>query len=256
MSKFWFGTSWKMNGSKALVTSFVEAFSRFDWQAVPDMVPFVLPPFPYVESLANGLEDTPVRVGVQNIGWMSSGALTGEVSPHMAAEIGATLAEIGHAERRALFGETDETVRDKVRFALEAELTPLICVGDLEWSGNVGDAIGVIVQQAHAALSAADGMVDRCVLAYEPVWSIGEKGVPAEPARVGATLRALRSALAQQFGPAGTDVPILYGGSVNAANVAALAATPGVDGLFLGRGGWRAKSFLDLLGEASRAKSA
>jgi triosephosphate isomerase len=190
---------------------------------------------------------------VQNVHWKQEGAFTGEVSPTMAAEVGATIAEIGHCERRALFGETDEIVRAKTEAALAANLTPLICVGDTKLENGAGAAAATIIRQAKIALAGLTLKdVARCVLAYEPVWSIGVGGTPADPAEVSKTLAELRGALTAAYGDTGSGLRVLYGGSVNLDNVRALAATPNVDGLFVGRAAWTAEGLVELITRANK----
>ena len=121
--RFWLGTSWKMNGSKAMAEGYAEALARYDWNQFANIVPFVLPPFPFVQTVAARLTGTAVRVGVQNVHWSADGPFTGEALSTMAFEIGARLAEIGHAEHHALFGDTEEIIREKTRLAVAAGLS-------------------------------------------------------------------------------------------------------------------------------------
>lgn len=254
---FWLGTSWKMNGSQSTAAHYAQVLARFDWKALEDFIPFIIPPFFLVERLAAALiPGTPVRVGVQNVHWAQEGAFTGEIAPGMAREVGATIAEIGHYERRKLFGETDETVCARVAGALSAGLTPLICIGDSRVERDAGAAVATIIRQAKIALSGIDrGDVARCLLAYEPTWSIGAEGTAAEPETISTTLQVLRQALTADYGDPGAVIPFLYGGSVNTANVSALAATPHVDGLFVGRAAWTPEGFIELLVKVRAARS-
>lgn len=255
-SSFWLGTSWKMNGSKSMARHYAETLSCADWRRFPHVIPFVLPPFPFVEVVAEILIGTPVRVGVQNVHWKQEGPFTGEVSPTMAAEIGATLAEIGHSERRSLFGETDEMVRAKTAAALAANLTPVICLGDFRLENEAEAAAATVIRQAKIAMSGLSlEEVERCLFAYEPVWSIGVGGTPADPAAVSVTLAELRAALTASYGDTGSKIKLLYGGGVSIDNVKALAATPNVDGLFVGRAGWTAEGLLALVTRANEVRA-
>ena len=134
--------------------------------------------------MAELLSGTRVRVGVQNMHWAEAGAWTGEISAAMAADCGATLAEIGHSERRTHFGETDETVALKVAAALRHGLTPLVCVGDTREEYDAGRTAEALrpAGPGRAVSPRRRGEAERVVIAYEPVWSIGEGGTPAEPA--------------------------------------------------------------------------
>ncbi|WP_457948511.1 triose-phosphate isomerase family protein [Pseudarthrobacter sp. alpha12b] len=183
---------------------------------------FVIPSFPVLEPAARILAGSPVLLGAQNCAW-GDGALTGEVSPGMLAELGVSLVEIGHAERRRLFGEDDAVVARKVRAAVGHSLTPLLCIGEPERL-DAGAAAAFCVQQVRAATDGDPALLNRLVLAYEPVWAIGAQE-PAPPHHVNAVLAQIRAAL----GPA---CPLIYGGS---AGPGLLPRLPAADGLFLGR---------------------
>jgi triosephosphate isomerase len=191
---------------------------------------FVIPSFPVLESARRILDGLPVRLGAQNCSW-GDGPLTGEVSAGMLAEMGVSLVEIGHAERRSLFGEDDTVVARKVTAALAAGLTPLLCVGERTRMAPE-EAARVCAEQVAAALFDRDARVRAgagpLVVAYEPLWSIGAPA-PADPAYVNQVVEALRSALPESIA---ADIAIIYGG---AAGPALLDRLPTVDGLFLGR---------------------
>ena len=252
---FWLGTSWKMNDSRDKAASYAQELGGVDWSRYSGIAPFILPSFPFVEMTARALSGTRVRVGVQNVHWKQDGAFTGEVSPPMAVEIGASLAMIGHSERRSLFGETDETVRDRTAAAIAAGLTPIISIGDSRLESEAGATAEAIIRQAKIALSAVDDAdVERCLLFYEPVWSIGAGGTAADPDAVSATLRQLRAALVAQRGPSGLAIPLLYGGGVGLDNVERLAVAPCVDGLMAGRAASTAPGFVALVERAHQAR--
>jgi triosephosphate isomerase len=191
---------------------------------------FVIPSFPVLESARRILDGLPVRLGAQNCSW-GDGPLTGEVSAGMLAEMGVSLVEIGHAERRSLFGEDDTVVARKVTAALAAGLTPLLCVGERTRMAPE-EAARVCAEQVAAALFDRDARVRAgagpLVVAYEPLWSIGAPA-PADPAYVNQVVTALRAALPETIA---ADIAIIYGG---AAGPALLDRLPTVDGLFLGR---------------------
>ncbi len=191
---------------------------------------FVIPSFPVLESARRILDGLPVRLGAQNCSW-GDGPLTGEVSAGMLAEMGVSLVEIGHAERRSLFGEDDAVIARKVSAALTAGLTAVLCVGEGKRMAPEETA-RVCAQQVAAALVDRDGRVRSgsgpLLVAYEPLWSIGAPA-PADPAYVNQVVTALRAALPE---PIAADIAIIYGG---AAGPALLDRLPTVDGLFLGR---------------------
>jgi triosephosphate isomerase len=205
---------------------------------------FVVPSFPAIPLVVEIFRGSGVLVGAQNIAHDDSGALTGETGGRMLAEIGCSIAEIGHAERRALFGETDELVALKVAAAYRNGLTPLLCVGEPE-PGDPAAAAEFAIAQLDAALARSDER-GRMIVAYEPRWAIGAP-TPADPAHVGAVCAALREHLVA-LGMAGS--PVLYGGSAGPGLLERLGAS--VDGLFLGRFAHDPASVAAVLHEAAR----
>ena len=246
----WVGTSWKMNKTRAEGLAFARALAGA--QAPPGVRRFVIPPFTMIAEVAGALRGGDVVVGAQNAHWADAGAWTGEVSMPQVADAGATLVEIGHSERRAHFGETDHTVGLKAAAALRHGLVPLICVGEHAEDKDAGRADAVLSREVAAALAPVAGAEATILLAYEPVWAIGERGVPAEPSY--ADERHARIAEVAR-GIMGRDVPVLYGGSVNQGNCEALIRCAHVDGLFIGRSAWDVAGYLDILARASRALS-
>ena len=248
----WIGTSWKMNKIRAEARAFAEALMASDLVRTTAAQLFVIPPFTAVAEVADHLAETRVRVGVQNVHWAEAGAWTGEISAGMAADCGATIAEIGHSERRTYFGETDETVALKVAAALRHGLTPLVCVGDTRAEYDAGRTAEALDRQVRAAVSKVprSAEVGRMVIAYEPVWSIGEGGTPAEPGFADAQHARIKATLAEVTGH---ELRVLYGGSVNPDNCVSLAAQPNIDGLFIGRSALAPNGFLGIVGQVCAA---
>lgn len=185
--------------------------------------------FPADVSLKAAQESAriPVDFGVQNIHWEESGALTGEKSAAMAKDAGASLALIGHSERRHIFGETDREVGLKAEAAARAGLVPVVCVGELLDERRAGQLERVLQRQV-GAFEQSLRQCSRYMVAYEPVWAIGtgETATPADASEAHAIVRSALGALG--------DCPILYGGSVKPANAAALMSAPDVDGVLVG----------------------
>ena len=222
--------NWKMHGSVAFVARFAE-----DWRDPPQHVDAVVcPPLAYLRQLVDALRPRTVRFGVQNVAAEPSGAFTGEHSSAMARDLGADFAIVGHSERRRLFQESDELVAAKFEAAASMNLAPILCVGETLAERRDGDARAVVLAQV-------DAVIERCgaaafndaVLAYEPVWAIGS-GETATPAQAQEMHALLRARLASADESAAERVRILYGGSVKAANAAALFAAPDIDGALVG----------------------
>jgi triosephosphate isomerase len=195
----------------------------------------VAPPFTAVHAVAEALRHGNVGVGGQDLYWESEGAFTGEVSARMLKEAGAEYAIIGHSERRRLFGETDETVRQKVAAAIAADLTPIVCVGETLDERERGETLAVLDRQIRNGLVgvAADGVADL-VVAYEPVWAIGT-GRNATAAQAQEAHAHIRRRLTDQFGEAAAErCHIIYGGSVKPDNIAELIRERDVDGALVG----------------------
>lgn len=210
---------------------------------------FIVPPFTALGAVRKALKGASVYLAAQNMHWAPSGAFTGEISPLMLKDVGVSIVELGHSERRAEFGETDYTVNRKVLAALEHDLRPLVCVGETAIERGFGVGAESVIRQVKIALKGVPARDMRAVLlAYEPVWAIGDAGTPANPAYANSMHNIIRRAVADLYGElAAANVPILYGGSVNPGNVAALAGQPLVEGLFIGRASWDAASFIGCL---------
>lgn len=187
---------------------------------------FVLPQYPTIPAALRIAAPAGIAVGAQDVAVHDDGPWTGEVSGSVLAEVGATMAEIGHAERRAHFGETDDVVAAKTLAALRNGITPVLCVGETQRSPRAGDEVRAQVDSALAPARAA-GLQDPPVIAYEPVWAIGAP----EPAPAG-HVREIGSALREHVrGLPGARV--IYGGSAGPGLLPRIADS--VDGMFLGR---------------------
>ena len=248
--QYWIGTSWKMNKVLAEAQEFARALAATDDDRDPRIQRFVIPSFPNVREVKQILAETSVRVGVQNMHWEDVGAWTGEVSPLMVKDCGADIVELGHSERRAFFGETDETVGLKVEAAVRHGMTPLICIGETLEDREAGRATDVLAAQVRGALGnlSQSQMANQILLAYEPVWAIGTHGIPATPdyaqARQAEIIEVAHSVL-------GRTIPCLYGGSVNPENCVDFIQCPHVDGLFIGRSAWSVEGYLDILAKCA-----
>jgi triosephosphate isomerase len=245
----WLGAGWKMHKSIREATEYCVTLRDYLAKNGSGANLFVLPSFTALSAVCGILNGSGVYVGAQNMHWEEAGPFTGEVSPLMLREIGVSLVELGHAERRAEFGETDYTVNRKVLSALEHDLRPLICVGESAMEAEFDVAVESVTRQVKIALRGVPSHKVRDVLfAYEPVWAIGEQGKPADPEQANGMHEAIRVAIAQLHGDlTARTVPILYGGSVDLTNASAYASQPSVDGLFIGRVSLDVASFIECI---------
>lgn len=243
---FWVGTSWKMNKTLAEAKVFAEGLKAADGGRDSRIQRFVIPPFTAVREVKAMLSGTSVKVGAQNMHWADEGAWTGEVSPVMLKDCILDLVELGHSERREHFGETDETVGFKTEAAVRHGLVPLICIGETLADRESGNATDVLARQVRGALAKLEGTQKQAeiLLAYEPVWAIGEKGIPATADYADARHAEIAKVAEDVLG---RRIPCLYGGSVNPQNCEELIACPNIDGLFIGRSAWKVEGYLDIL---------
>ncbi|MBX2882119.1 MAG: triose-phosphate isomerase [Granulosicoccus sp.] len=213
---------------------------------------FVIPPFTLVREVKKLLQSSSIKVGAQNMHWEDQGAWTGEISPLMLKDCNLDLVELGHSERREHFGETDDAVGRKVEAAVRHGLIPLVCIGETLDERNAGRAQQVLEHQVRSALGRVpnDSKTKPVLLAYEPVWAIGDQGVPATSDYADAR-HADIIAVAQDM--LGVTVPCLYGGSVNPDNCEELIQCPHINGLFIGRSAWQASGYLDILSRCGNA---
>jgi len=242
----WVGTSWKMNKTLAEAAAFVDALAGAEIPA--GLQPFVLPAHTALAHVRDRLPaGSPVLLGAQNAHWGPEGAGTGEISMRMAADAGARIIEMGHSERRAGFGETDRTVALKAAAALRHGLLPLVCVGESLEVRDAGGAVDFVAAQVRAALAEVEPAdVDRVLVAYEPIWAIGEHGRPATQDQI-APVMALIAEVVAEAAEGGSPLALLYGGGVHPDNAEELLTDPCTDGLFVGRAGWDVEGYLRLL---------
>ncbi|NLS00969.1 triose-phosphate isomerase [Rhizobium sp. P38BS-XIX] len=248
--RYWIGTSWKMNKTLAEARAFAEALKAADATRDGRIQRFVIPPFTAVREVKSILAETSVNVGAQNMHWADQGAWTGEISPLMLNDCNLDIVELGHSERREYFGETNETVGLKTEAAVRHGLIPLVCIGETLSDRESGRATEILSEQVVGALSKLSDKQKHAqiLLAYEPVWAIGEKGIPAEPSYADAR-QAEIIAVAETV--LGHKIPCLYGGSVNPQNCEELISCPNVDGLFIGRSAWKVEGYLDILAKCA-----
>jgi triosephosphate isomerase len=250
----WVVGNWKMHGrladNEALLNGLVAGAG-----AHRDIRVAVCVPTPYLAQVESCLRSTHVAWGVQDISAYTHGAYTGEVAAEMAAEFGATLAIVGHSERRGYHGERSELVAAKALRALEAGLTPIVCVGETLEEREAGATEAVVGAQLDAVLAALDAArLARIVIAYEPVWAIGtgKSATAAQAQDVHAFVRARLMAKDAAL----ETVPLLYGGSVKPENAEALFSEADIDGGLIGGASLKCEDFLAICAAAQKAGTA
>ncbi len=238
--------NWKMNKTPDAAAAFVREIAP-GLNAIDGIDIAVCPPFLAIPAVAQVLAGTRIGVGAQNMYYEVSGAYTGEISPAMLQGL-CRYVILGHSERRALFGETDEGVNKKIKAALAHNLTPIVCVGESLSQNEAGETQSFVSGQVRAAFAGLDSwQAAVCVVAYEPIWAIGT-GRSATAQQAGDIIRtSVRDVLADMFGnDTAQAIRIQYGGSVTETNIADYMAQPDIDGALVG-GASLKTSFIDLV---------
>jgi triosephosphate isomerase len=240
--------NWKLNKTPAETRSTILALRNKLAGVTTRAEVIVFPTFVCLETAVDAARETGIRVGAQNVYWEGGGAFTGEVSVPMLESLGLDYVLLGHSERRALFGETDETVARRLAAVLDGSLTPVVCVGEVLEERESGETEEVLRRQVERALGGiAPDHMGRVVLAYEPVWAIGT-GKTASPAMANDAHTLIRNTIAAMFGRSAADeTSILYGGSVKPDNTAGLMSESEVDGVLVGGASLDADSFAEIV---------
>lgn len=240
-----------MHGSRAVNAGLVEAIVSSPGLDSADCT--VCPPFVYLADVARLLRDSAVTLGAQDVCAEAQGAYTGEVSAAMLRDVGCTMAIVGHSERRALFGESDQLVARKFAAAQAQGLVPILCVGESLAEREAGETPAIVARQLDAVLELVGAAaLGTAVLAYEPVWAIGT-GRNATPGQAQEVHAFIRGRIAARDAKIAAQVRILYGGSVKAGNAAELFAQPDVDGGLIGGASLKAEEFLAIVAAAGQA---
>ncbi|MEP6740846.1 MAG: triose-phosphate isomerase [Caldimonas sp.] len=242
--------NWKMNGSRAANAELLAALKAAGSFAAEVSV---CPPAPYLGEVAATLAGSAIAWGAQDCSSHAPGAYTGEVSAAMLAEFGCKHVIVGHSERRALHGESDQLVAEKAKMALASGLVPIVCVGETLAERVAGQTESVVGRQLAAAIDLLGSRIESAVVAYEPVWAIGT-GKTASPEEAEAVHAHLRAAL-RAASAGGAAIRILYGGSVKADNAALLFAKPDIDGGLIGGASLKAADFVAICRAAGHTRS-
>lgn len=244
--------NWKMNKTPSETKAFAEEFKallpKTKWCDIVVCVPAA-----DLSAAVRAFKDSRIAVGAQNVYFEKSGAYTGEVSADMLADLGVRYVIVGHSERRALFGETDEVVNKKVHAALDAGLNPIICVGESLAQREMGVTLELIALQVKSALAGVGAeQMRRCVVAYEPIWAIGT-GKTATSEQASEVCTAIRALIRAQYGArVARSVTIQYGGSMKPDNARELLAHEDIDGGLIGGASLEAKSLMEIVHAANQ----
>ncbi|MCO5122581.1 MAG: triose-phosphate isomerase [Rhizobacter sp.] len=232
--------NWKLNGSLAANAALLDSLLREQGSWTCDAA--VCAPYPYLAQLNERLIGSTLNWGAQDCSAHESGAYTGEVSAAMVAEFGCRYVIVGHSERRAMHGESDQIVADKAKRALAHGLTPIVCVGETLAEREAGVTDEIVKRQISAVIHTLAHCISQIVVAYEPVWAIGT-GRTASPDEAQAVHHVLRAKLHAATERADA-MQILYGGSVKADNAATLFAQADIDGGLIGGAALKAADFV------------
>lgn len=250
--KLYFGTNLKMYKNIADTVSYLQKLAENTKDISRDEITlFVIPSFTSLPSASTSVDHNLIKLGAQNMCWEEEGQFTGEISPLMLKELNLELVMIGHSERRHVFGETDFEENKKVHAALSHGFTTLLCIGETAAGKEYGISDEVLRTQLKVGFHGiTKEQVPNIWVAYEPVWSIGVNGIPASAEYAEEKHKIIKSTLFELFGEEASDIPVLYGGSVNPQNANQLIVQPSIDGLFTGRSAWQADNFNSLIRDA------
>lgn len=244
--------NWKMNKTVAEACDLVSKMSA-QLDKIPNVEKVLCPPFTSLPALSAMLAGSNTGLGAQNMHWEEKGAFTGEIAPGMVKEF-CRYVIIGHSERRAYFGETDENVNRKLRAALKFDLIPILCVGETLDQYESGLTSEVVRRQISLGLADTDSTsAGRIVAAYEPVWAIGTGKASSGENANEVLAQVIRPALNDLFGAeTAQSIRILYGGSVTASNATEFFTQPEIDGALVGGASLKADEFVAITKAASR----
>ena len=244
--------NWKMNMTATETRKFAEELKRIMPRAKwCDTV--ICVPACNITAAVKAFKELRISVGAENLYFEEKGAYTGEISAAMLRDLGVKYVIIGHSERRQYFGETDTAVNRKVHAALDAGLSPIICVGESESQREMGVTQDWIALQVKTALYGVPAeRLRRCIIAYEPIWAIGT-GKTATAEQAGEVCSNIRAAIRGLYGArVARSVTIQYGGSMNPKNAAELLAQPDIDGGLIGGAALKPEQFVDIINAANQ----
>lgn len=235
--------NWKMHGSKASVAELLNAIKKVQHKDKSRVTMIVCPPYVFLDQTQAQLNKHQVQWGAQNMATEQEGPYTGEISALMLLEFGCRYVLLGHSERRHLYGETDAQIATKFSVAIKRGLTPILCVGETLEQRQTKQTHRVLQAQLEKIIDYGRDSLKQAIIAYEPVWAIGT-GLSAEPQQAQEVHQFLREQIKSLDSDLAEELPILYGGSVKAANAEALFRMPDIDGGLIGGASLEAAEFL------------
>lgn len=251
MRKIIIAGNWKLNKTSLEAIDLVNGLKRNLYQ-VNDVDIVVCPTFTALSSVSEVINESNIELGAQNVYWEESGAFTGEISAAMLTDVGAKYVIIGHSERRQYFGETNETVNKRIKAALSAGLTPIVCVGEVLQEREDGKTFDVIQDQVENSLAGfTPEELEKMVIAYEPVWAIGtgKTATPDQAQEVHQFIRGLIEKMSTK--DVADNIRLQYGGSVKPENIVELAKKPDIDGALVGGASLKVDAFTQIVQSCS-----
>jgi triosephosphate isomerase (TIM) len=243
-----FGSGWKMFMTDNEAIAYAKSLKKNILEE-RDVELFVLPSFTAIDRVSSILKETDIKIGAQNMCWEEKGAFTGEVSALSLKEMGVRYIEIGHSERRSLFGENNNTVNLKIKKGLEHNLVPIFCMGEEKEEKEKNLTKELLATEIKTALyGILYNDAKKIIYAYEPVWAIG-MDKSAQPDYAEEILAFIRELLTDLYRESkdGSEFTLVYGGSVSLQNVKELISKPNIDGVFVGRASLDVNSYMDIL---------
>jgi triosephosphate isomerase len=239
--------NWKLYKTKNEALALIEELAPLV-KGVDNVEIVVAPVFTVLPTLIGAVSGTGINLAAQDVFWEEEGAFTGEISPHMLMDAGASHVIIGHSERRQYFGETDATVNKKVKSALKGALVPIMCIGETLESREAGETFKVLERQLRGGLEGLTAtQFAPVIVAYEPVWAIGT-GKTATDEQAQEAHAFIRGVLAELYGkPVADKTRVLYGGSVKPENIKGLMGCADIDGALVGGASLKGASFASIV---------
>ena len=238
--------NWKMNKSVAEAADLASDI-KVELADCREADVVLCPPFTALKTVGDVITQTSIKLGAQNMHWASDGAYTGEISAGMLRDIYCHYVILGHSERRAMFGETDEIVNKKVKAAIAGNLLPIVCVGETLQEREAGSAKDVVKNQVVGSLAGLGDDIVKIIIAYEPVWAIGTGKVaaPADAQEMHSFIRQVLTAVSSE--DVAQSIRIQYGGSMKPSNAGELLSQPDIDGGLIGGAALDVRSFVEIV---------